>query len=241
MLSHTSTPIANLAKDFVGLARSLSLVVAFAQNKRIIILGQNNWNTRMVKYISKFYLLLALLAPSSCNGFAYHDSKRMSGFVNSGTGLQKPLAFARVPSVRNQGRYPLSMALTDDLTFTTMTISSVSDRLGLSLDSPTLQSQFLLGMAHTFLDFSGLTGAPRILVRLCAVVGRGFFILNDFYSDHSINAQEGLIQVFLIYLAVKEVLNLFQQQQQQQIPIQPPVVDSFQPQTVIYLPQNQTA
>jgi hypothetical protein len=73
---------------------------------------------------------------------------------------------------------------------------------------PSLEAESLTVMAHLALDFSGFALSPsRSLLRLFAVLGRIFAISADYVVDHSIHTEELIIQLFLISVAVKELLS----------------------------------
>jgi hypothetical protein len=63
-------------------------------------------------------------------------------------------------------------------------------------------------MAHLALDFSGFVMCPsRSWLRLFAVLGRVFVISADYVVDHSIHTEELMIQLFLMSMALKELLS----------------------------------
>ena len=61
-------------------------------------------------------------------------------------------------------------------------------------------------MAHVTMDFSGLVNPSKTLLRYSAVLGRIFVISADYIIDHSIHIEELMIQLFLIGIAVKEII-----------------------------------
>jgi hypothetical protein len=74
-----------------------------------------------------------------------------------------------------------------------------------SLD-PFLEAELFAGLAHVALDFTGFLSPSKSLIRLFSVVGRVFAISADYLPDHSIHTEELVIQVFLIGIAMKDLV-----------------------------------
>jgi hypothetical protein len=72
--------------------------------------------------------------------------------------------------------------------------------------SSDIEAEVLTTMAHVTMDFSGLVNPSKTLLRYSAVLGRIFVISADYIIDHSIHTEELMIQLFLIGIAVKEII-----------------------------------
>ena len=77
-------------------------------------------------------------------------------------------------------------------------------------------------MAHIALDLTPLGSeilsdgsACKVLVRVSAIVGRLFVMLADYLPDHSLHPEELGIQLFLLGVALKELLQLKKQQEEE--------------------------
>ena len=70
-------------------------------------------------------------------------------------------------------------------------------------------------MAHIALDLTPLGSASKVLVRVSAIVGRLFVMLADYLPDHSLHPEELGIQLFLLGVALKELLQLKKQQEEE--------------------------
>lgn len=177
----------------------------------------------MTKSAIHLCALIAMLAPSSSNGFV-HGRGGIPAFVQKQQLALSSSSSAgcRVPSLP-QHQTVLSMVPSDDVfsitndvmrvattvSSSTATTSSSSHPWQLLTDSTSVQAQLFSGMAHVFLDFTGMTGASKFLVRLCAIVGRVCVISADYLPDHSIHPEEIVIQIVLMFLAIKEFLSSF--------------------------------
>ena len=73
--------------------------------------------------------------------------------------------------------------------------------------SPEVESEFLGDMAHMALDFSGLFRPTKKTMRLYSLGGRLLGLMADYVPDHSIHAEELLIQVFFMGMTLKEILD----------------------------------
>eukprot|EP00535_Pseudo-nitzschia_heimii_P002049 CAMPEP_0197181644 /NCGR_PEP_ID=MMETSP1423-20130617/5868_1 /TAXON_ID=476441 /ORGANISM="Pseudo-nitzschia heimii, Strain UNC1101" /LENGTH=107 /DNA_ID=CAMNT_0042631933 /DNA_START=149 /DNA_END=472 /DNA_ORIENTATION=- len=72
--------------------------------------------------------------------------------------------------------------------------------------SPDVEVEVLTTMAHVTMDFTGLVNPSKTLLRYFAVLGRVFVISADYITDHSIHPEELMIQLFLMGIAVKEII-----------------------------------
>jgi hypothetical protein len=61
-------------------------------------------------------------------------------------------------------------------------------------------------MAHVTMDFSGLASPSKSLLRMFTVIGRIFVISADYILDNSIHPEELVIQLFLMSIAIKEMI-----------------------------------
>jgi hypothetical protein len=77
---------------------------------------------------------------------------------------------------------------------------------GVASIDPFLEAELLAGLAHVALDFTGFLSPSKSLIRLFSVVGRVFAISADYLPDHSIHTEELVIQVFLIGIAMKDLV-----------------------------------
>uniref|UniRef100_A0A7S4AAD3 Uncharacterized protein n=1 Tax=Pseudo-nitzschia australis TaxID=44445 RepID=A0A7S4AAD3_9STRA len=78
--------------------------------------------------------------------------------------------------------------------------------VALAFVSPDLEAEVLTTMAHATMDFSGFFAPSKSVLRLYSVVGRIFVISADYITDHSIQPEELAIQLFLLGIAVKELI-----------------------------------
>lgn len=72
---------------------------------------------------------------------------------------------------------------------------------------PTVEAELCTTIAHVALDFTGLMSPSKGIMRLFAVIGRLFAISADYLPDHSIHTEELTIQIFLLALALRELLS----------------------------------
>ena len=69
-----------------------------------------------------------------------------------------------------------------------------------------VEAEVLTTMAHVTMDFTGLVSPSKTLLRYFAIIGRVFVITADYVTDHSIHPEELLIQLFLMGVAVREII-----------------------------------
>ena len=72
--------------------------------------------------------------------------------------------------------------------------------------SADMEAEVLTTMAHFTMDFSMFANPSKHLLRYFAVLGRVMVISADYIIDHSIHPEELMIQLFLISMAVKEII-----------------------------------
>lgn len=79
----------------------------------------------------------------------------------------------------------------------------------LSLFDPDMEAEVLSDLAHVAMDFSTFFSASRSLLRLYSIIGRLFVLSADYLPDHSIQPDELLIQLFLLFVAIKDITRPF--------------------------------
>ena len=72
--------------------------------------------------------------------------------------------------------------------------------------SPYLEAEVLQGMAHVALDFTSMFSPSRSSIRLATIVGRVFALSADYLPDHLIHPEELMIQLFLMGVAMRELI-----------------------------------
>mmetsp|Transcript_59456 Transcript_59456/g.64202 ORF Transcript_59456/g.64202 Transcript_59456/m.64202 type:complete len:150 (+) Transcript_59456:87-536(+) len=72
--------------------------------------------------------------------------------------------------------------------------------------STEVEAEVLTAMAHITMDFTGLAKPSKHLIRIFVVIGRMLAISADYVADHSIHPEELLIQLFLMSVAIKEMI-----------------------------------
>ena len=72
--------------------------------------------------------------------------------------------------------------------------------------SADMEAEVLTTMAHVTMDFSGFVNPSKNLLRYSIVLGRVFAISADYIIDHSIHPEELMIQLFLMAIAIKEII-----------------------------------
>mmetsp|Transcript_62524 Transcript_62524/g.69955 ORF Transcript_62524/g.69955 Transcript_62524/m.69955 type:complete len:94 (+) Transcript_62524:183-464(+) len=74
--------------------------------------------------------------------------------------------------------------------------------------STDVEAEVLTAMAHLTMDFTALAKPSKNLIRLFVVIGRMLVISADYVADHSIHPEELLIQLFLMSVAIKDMIVL---------------------------------
>ena len=69
-----------------------------------------------------------------------------------------------------------------------------------------MEAEVLTDIAHVTMDLFGFASPSKLLLRYLSVVGRVFVIGADYVVDHSIHPEELAIQLFLMGIAVKEIV-----------------------------------
>lgn len=87
------------------------------------------------------------------------------------------------------------------------TKTALSDTLTAGVFDPLIEAELCTTMAHVALDFTSIVSPSRSIMRLFAVIGRVFAISADYLPDHSIHTEELMIQIFLLSLALRELVS----------------------------------
>ena len=75
-------------------------------------------------------------------------------------------------------------------------------------DDPTIEAESLTVLAHVVMDFSGFAISPsQPALRVCAILGRILTLTAEYIANHGIHTEELAIQLFLIAVAVKELVS----------------------------------
>ena len=75
-----------------------------------------------------------------------------------------------------------------------------------AMSSPEVESEFLGDMAHMAMDFSGLFRPTKQTMRLYTLGGRLLGLMADYVPDHSVHAEELVIQLFFMGMTLKEII-----------------------------------
>ena len=126
--------------------------------------------------------------------------------------LQQSSAVHRTSSSVAPGRVAdSSLSVLPELPLPSLDHNVISNDLNL-LESP---QRVLYDIAHVALDFSTLIRSGRlasVLLRSFPVLGRVCVIGADYIPDQSINAEELLIQIFMMGVALKDFASAIKQQ-----------------------------
>mmetsp|Transcript_20049 Transcript_20049/g.22372 ORF Transcript_20049/g.22372 Transcript_20049/m.22372 type:complete len:169 (+) Transcript_20049:173-679(+) len=139
--------------------------------------------------LSNFVGLVVLFVSLSSS-----DSRGCLGFVHRTTGLSR---YSNTPESSYSGKDMRSTPSTTTTTTTTMHAATISTEV---------EAEVLTAMAHITMDFTGLAKPSKSLIRLFVVIGRMLVISADYVADHSIHPEELLIQLFLMSVAIKEMI-----------------------------------
>ena len=75
-----------------------------------------------------------------------------------------------------------------------------------AMSSPEVESEFLGDMAHMAMDISGLFRPTKQTMRLYTLGGRLLGLMADYVPDHSVHAEELVIQLFFMGMTLKEII-----------------------------------
>ena len=161
----------------------------------------------MIHRNQKFLLLsMALFAGICHTGFSFAPP------------ASKPVTFLRPPqpTPKRRRKTQTKPAASTPPTTTTLHIQASPETIIATTDDPIVfESELLYDMAHIALDLTPLGSASKVLVRVSAIVGRLFVMLADYLPDHSLHPEELGIQLFLLGVALKELLQLKKQQEEE--------------------------
>jgi hypothetical protein len=120
-------------------------------------------------------------------GIQHHNSNRSL----SGSSLSEDLATSNVT--------PFS---------TTTILAMITTNTEALVEDPLLGSQVLADMAHVALDIAPkmMTSVSKAILPFIAVLGRVFVISADYLPDRSIHPEELIIQMFLLGMAIKDLV-----------------------------------
>jgi hypothetical protein len=168
-----------------------SRIENYCMHNNRICTSQRQKPSTMNKQINKgsklvlVFVLVSLLSPS--NGFMQSPAFLGSrGVSRSSPGKKSEGEVGRPFTVLDAGPPELSSVIAN----------------------PSVEAESLTVLAHVALDFSGFVMSPsRSLLRLFTVIGRVFAISADYVADQTIHTEELIIQLFLISVAIKELLS----------------------------------
>jgi len=124
------------------------------------------------------------------------DSRGCLGFVHKTTGLSR--YYNTLDSSSYSGK--------DTRSITTASTTTTTTTMHAAMISSDVEAEVLTAMAHITMDFTGLAKPSKSLIRLFVVIGRMLVIAADYVADHSIHPEELLIQLFLMSVAIKEMI-----------------------------------
>jgi hypothetical protein len=124
------------------------------------------------------------------------------------------LGFVQKPTIKSTGLLSRSKTSTTTSytgkdarsTFPSTTTTTTTTTMNVATISSDLEAEVLTTMAHVTMDFSGLASPSKSLLRMFTVIGRIFVISADYILDNSIHPEELVIQLFLMSIAIKEMI-----------------------------------
>lgn len=84
--------------------------------------------------------------------------------------------------------------------------STTTTAMNVATISADLEAEVLTTMAHVTMDFTGLASPSKSLLRMFTVIGRIMVISADYICDNSIHPEELVIQLFLMSVAIKDMI-----------------------------------
>jgi hypothetical protein len=119
------------------------------------------------------------------------------------------LGFVQKPTFKSTGLLSRKSSTTTSYTgkdarstFPTTTTTAMN----VATISADLEAEVLTTMAHVTMDFTGLASPSKSLLRMFTVIGRIFVISSDYIVDNSIHPEELVIQLFLMSVAIKDMI-----------------------------------
>jgi hypothetical protein len=124
------------------------------------------------------------------------------------------LGFVQKPTIKSTGLLSRSKTSTTTSytgkdarsTFPSTTTTTTTTTMNVATSPSDLEAEVLTTMAHVTMDFSGLASPSKSLLRMFTVIGRIFVISADYILDNSIHPEELVIQLFLMSIAIKEMI-----------------------------------
>jgi hypothetical protein len=124
------------------------------------------------------------------------------------------LGFVQKPTIKSTGLLSRSKTSTTTSytgkdarsTFPSTTTTTTTTTMNVATIPSDLDEEVLTTMAHVTMDFSGLASPSKSLLRMFTVIGRIFVISADYILDNSIHPEELVIQLFLMSIAIKEMI-----------------------------------
>ena len=120
------------------------------------------------------------------------------------------LGFVQKPTFKSTGLLSRKTSTTTSYTgkdakatFSTTTTTTAMNVATISAD---LEAEVLTTMAHVTMDFTGLASPSKSLLRMFTVIGRIMVISADYICDNSIHPEELVIQLFLMSVAIKDMI-----------------------------------
>mmetsp|Transcript_59458 Transcript_59458/g.64206 ORF Transcript_59458/g.64206 Transcript_59458/m.64206 type:complete len:168 (+) Transcript_59458:87-590(+) len=154
-----------------------------------MMINMSNSSSLYRANLRNFVVLVVLFVSLSSS-----DSRGCLGFVHRTTGLSR---YSNTPESSYSGKDMRSTPSTT--TTTTMPATTMSTDV---------EAEVLTAMAHLTMDFTALAKPSKNLIRLFVVIGRMLVISADYVADHSIHPEELLIQLFLMSVAIKDMIVL---------------------------------
>ena len=119
------------------------------------------------------------------------------------------LGFVQKPTFKSTGLLSRKTSTTTSYTgkdakstFSTTTTTAMN----VATISADLEAEVLTTMAHVTMDFTGLASPSKSLLRMFTVIGRIMVISADYICDNSIHPEELVIQLFLMSVAIKDMI-----------------------------------
>ena len=120
------------------------------------------------------------------------------------------LGFVQKPTFKSTGLLSRKTSTTTSYTgkdaksmFSTTATTTAMNVATISAD---LEAEVLTTMAHVTMDFTGLASPSKSLLRMFTVIGRIMVISADYICDNSIHPEELVIQLFLMSVAIKDMI-----------------------------------
>ena len=121
------------------------------------------------------------------------------------------LGFVQKPTFKSTGLLSRKTSTTTSYTgkdakSTFSTTTTTTTAMNVAAISADLEAEVLTTMAHVTMDFTGLASPSKSLLRMFTVIGRIMVISADYICDNSIHPEELVIQLFLMSVAIKDMI-----------------------------------